>query len=321
MDSQLYVFIAKLVKRLDERKRLLHSIQGMPLSETHTVNELKTVQNCFPQDQGPSSQFACLGINEGGVFNCSHFEVPFSCENFYTSMELNCNSDVGYACDEVFVFSCLTFMCDGYLQGASFHCQASQDFTCTGPEYICADNNECETAHIFLCSNQFSCIENDTCSGGAPCTVPNNNDFQCNSSTPYERGGDTSPGDFVCGWGDGSKEHEQFSCAKQFACNSYDEFQCESGTTQFNCGTGLPNDSFSCQSDDIFECEHSYNCSSSESVNCSGSDNNYNCTCIYSICPSDSVKECYKTFQCINSQHSCPGSTFHCNPSYQFAKP
>ncbi len=167
----------------------------------------------------------------GAVFDCADFNClsqnnePFNCAGTYSNCggaqyEFICASE--HVCTGDKIYDCYEFGC-GTRNADGFECDRDYDFNC-GSYYECYANNDCESGHIFSCTSDFSCYQRNACSAtGIP---------PCSGNYSRDGGGDTTAGDFVCGW-DPAVSTDSFSC-NEFGCIADDEFDC-TGDTDFSC--------------------------------------------------------------------------------------
>ena len=312
--------ISKVMQRIGERERLspfaMNMMQNGVYNSFNGANEQYIGQNCFPVG-GPSAIFICG--EAGGGFDCRTSQHEFECEK-YMSGQLDCPTNLDFTCEDVFVFSCMTFQCDGAKEGGkNFLCDAASDFMCSGSEFLCAKDHECKTGHLYQCTNEFSCPTKHTCSGGESCETPTSAGHSC-AQGEYDRNGDETPGDFVCGWFDPGKGGS-FDCKKEFTCNSKDEFQCEAGDSSFSCGGAAGGSTFKCTAKNVFDCASDFNCNSTATVKCNSAGTDYTgCKSSYSICSATNTKECLNSYKC-KEPNNCVTPGFKCTSPSPYTPP
>jgi hypothetical protein len=177
-----------------------------------------------------------VGIDDVPYVNCTQPGVIYACGS-----GIPYNNPSPPYCNASLAFVCQLFQCTQKSQ--SFVCDNTYDHVCTDLHNCSTfgdfNSHECKAYHGFFCDDDFHCYGDFTCkSPGNKACVPA-------SSYSLEGGKDTTPGDFTCGWPSGNAD--DFDCNSKFGCTSKDDFRCVN-STDFDCGTSDPADSFNCGS-------------------------------------------------------------------------
>lgn len=211
-----------------------------------------------------------IGINDITTVTCDGTKVNKECYGDAFSCQSNhsCGGTHVYYCGE---FSCTKddFECKGE---TTYDHGCSDMFECG--DHVDGHSHNCEGIHVFRCDDDYYCYE------GFTCKAPGEPGGKCEAGAGYsiDGGKDTTSGDFICGYPGGNQD--DFDCNSDFTCAAGDDFRCRD-STDFDCGTGDPGDSFTCVSDfqcdgtdfscnpmSEFECQSTFQCKKNDPFNC-----------------------------------------------------
>ncbi len=235
---------AILAKRIGEKKRLLHLRRQVGNTVGHLLADLAAGEYGFPQEFASLSGPDLKGTICGNPVN--DYDPSRTCPS-------------GFECQSGRSYDCGDFTCQ-----SDFKCDEKLDFLC-GVENECASNFDCQDA-----GHGFFCLEDNDCTGGFTC---NNGGEACTTGQQYSVNGDTTPGDFLCGF---PGDTPDFDCQKDFDCEGTDDFECfrdfdcSGQSSDFDCGTGAD---FDCGDwgggSADFDCNENFDCKGN--VDCNGS--------------------------------------------------
>jgi hypothetical protein len=156
-----YEKIYAVIERLQKRETLRMICQESHNKE-HTLLENNIEYYCH--DKAPSGaqyNFICSSFNcpvqPGLQFSCNESPNAGSMSEYSkcgtSDTQYECNDKSGFVCDVLGTsadyFDCITFDCGN--DNSKYSCKTDVDFLCTGEEYNCISEFECNAGHLYAC--------------------------------------------------------------------------------------------------------------------------------------------------------------------------